>query len=332
MRSKMVAVLLMSLVLPLTVAWAGVSNGAQVMAAPVLDSDGKIAGYTYGEDESNHYTEWSGYFPVRWEFASHHIGVAPGPVAGVPFYLHAHVAVVAPTGPGAKVLISIDQDAGGLPLRVASTAAMPLRCSRANFSAGEANYEVPCRSSVLAESGHFVLTQHEPLLPGFQFDVEIPVVVDNPTSGTAAMFAMWVDEWGYALDSNNILAAVPVTVAAAPAPPPPPIVGPPAVNPPAPSPNPIVNPPAPTATVRVKPVSRSGKLWVDVDPNQGKGFWTFQVQRRNPDGSWVGLKTYKTSGRSETRKINLKRGTYRVLVNPKFGYLAALSSEVYLKR
>jgi hypothetical protein len=91
-------------------------------------------------------------------------------------------------------------------------------------------------------------------------------------------------------------------------------------------------PNAPIAAVKVKPRKSKSKLYVDVNPNKGKGYWRFQVQRQQADGSWAALKTYKTKGKKETRTINLGRGTYRVVVLPKYGYLGATSGSVYLRK
>ena len=76
----------------------------------------------------------------------------------------------------------------------------------------------------------------------------------------------------------------------------------------------------PTARVKIKAVSARSKLKVDVNPNMGSKYWTFQVQRKNLDGSWKALKTYRTWGSTEKRTLNLRKGTYRVWVNPKFGH------------
>ena len=97
-------------------------------------------------------------------------------------------------------------------------------------------------------------------------------------------------------------------------------------------------PPAPSAPtagtvgVNIRATSGKSKLFVDVNPNKGKGFWTFQVEKQRPDGSWQPKKTYKTSGSKETRSINLARGTYRVVVDGKYGYQGTPSAPVYLKR
>ncbi len=88
----------------------------------------------------------------------------------------------------------------------------------------------------------------------------------------------------------------------------------------------------PMPTVKVKAVSGRSKLKVDVNPNMGRKYWTFQVQRKKADGTWKALKTYRTVGSSEKRTVNLPKGTYKVFVNPKFGYQGATSAEVVLKR
>ena len=58
----------------------------------------------------------------------------------------------------------------------------------------------------------------EPLVPGYGLDIEFAVVVDSPTSGTAAMTAMWATT-DVTLNNNNVVATVPVTVAPNPNPP-----------------------------------------------------------------------------------------------------------------
>jgi hypothetical protein len=92
-----------------------------------------------------------------------------------------------------------------------------------------------------------------------------------------------------------------------------------------------VVPPASEVTARA--VSRAGKLFVDVNPNKGRGFWRFTVYRLKPDGStWAKLKTYKTQGPRETRTLNLKKGTYRVVVLPKYNLASSTSQPVRLRR
>ena len=43
---------------------------------------------------------------------------------------------------------------------------------------------------------------------------------------------------------------------------------------------------APAASTKVKATSGKSKLRVDVNPNKGEGYWTFQVQKQRADGSW----------------------------------------------
>lgn len=90
---------------------------------------------------------------------------------------------------------------------------------------------------------------------------------------------------------------------------------------------------APQAAVQVKPVNKRSRLHVNVNPNKGTGHWTFRVQRLKGDGTWRTYgSTYRTYGRTETRTLNLKKGTYRVLVNPKYGHQGTASAAVTLRR
>lgn len=207
-------------------------SAAAADAVPVDPETGKIAGFTYGKYEVNSYVSWSGGFLWTWFFSSQHIGFGPGtPQAGVPFYVHAHTGVIAPHDVTGNVLLTVDQDAGGLPLRYAPSASMPMRCSLSQFDPVQSVTAIEC-PTVKQESGQFVVSKLEPLVPGFAVDIEIPVVADSPTSGTAAMTAMWATT-DVTLSNNNVLATVPVTVGAAP-----PSTPPPPVNP-----NPPVNQP-----------------------------------------------------------------------------------------
>jgi hypothetical protein len=109
---------------------------------------------------------------------------------------------------------------------------------------------------------------------------------------------------------------------------------------PLPMPAPVVGtaPPAapvalPVPTVKIKAVSGRSKLKVDVNPNRGSKYYVFQVQRKNPDGSWKAVRSYETRGAKETRTLNLRKGTYRVWVRPGYGFAEAMSpNEVTLKR
>jgi hypothetical protein len=97
-----------------------------------------------------------------------------------------------------------------------------------------------------------------------------------------------------------------------------------------------------TAAVRPQPLTaaiaaarRSGNvLYVDVNPNLPKRqYWKFRVHKYNPaDGSWVAKRTYRTAGSKETRTINLPKGTYKVVVLPKYGHQPSESMPVTLRR
>lgn len=89
----------------------------------------------------------------------------------------------------------------------------------------------------------------------------------------------------------------------------------------------------PTLVAKVKAVSGRSKLKVDVNPNRGPGYYTFKVQYLDKAGNWKTKKgTYRTKGAKETRTINLRKGTYRVVVKGKYGYRGTTSAPVYLKR
>ena len=50
------------------------------------------------------------------------------------------------------------------------------------------------------------------------------------------------------------------------------------------------------------------------------------------DGTWRTLRpTYTTYGRAETRTLNLRKGTYRVKVQAKYGYRGTTSTAVTLR-
>ncbi len=86
------------------------------------------------------------------------------------------------------------------------------------------------------------------------------------------------------------------------------------------------------AVVKATTRSRASVLHVDVNPNKGRGFWRFRVERKKADGTWAAKGTYRTVGSKEQRTLNFKKGVYRVVVLPKYGYLGATSGEVTLKR
>ncbi len=86
------------------------------------------------------------------------------------------------------------------------------------------------------------------------------------------------------------------------------------------------------ASVKVRAVSGRSKLHVNVNPNMGRGYWQFAVQKHSK-GEWRALsKVYKTYRRGETRRLNLRRGKYRVIVMSRYGYDEVMSDTVWLRR
>ena len=54
--------------------------------------------------------------------------------------------------------------------------------------------------------------------------------------------------------------------------------------------------------VKVKAVSAGNKLFVNVDPDKGKGYWRFKIQKMAKNGKWITYrKTYKTSRSKDLR-------------------------------
>ena len=88
--------------------------------------------------------------------------------------------------------------------------------------------------------------------------------------------------------------------------------------------------PRTAVVVIAKAVSKRGKLSVDVNPDQGTGYWTFRVQSQGAGGSWSNGKSYRTKGKKEKRTINLKKGVHRVVVEPKYGFSGTTSAPVTL--
>lgn len=99
------------------------------------------------------------------------------------------------------------------------------------------------------------------------------------------------------------------------------------------APSAAVTPPPAKVAVAVKVVDSGGSLYVDVNPDEGSGYWTFKVQKLGSAGSWATLSTnFQTYGAAETRTLNLAKGTYRVVVAAKYGYLGNTSAAVALVR
>ncbi len=92
----------------------------------------------------------------------------------------------------------------------------------------------------------------------------------------------------------------------------------------------------PAAVVTAKAIDNRTKLFVNVNPNKGKGYWNIKVYRKVVKGdkvSWKKVgKTLRTKTSKETRTINLGKGTYRVKVMAKYGMKGAVSKQVTLVR
>jgi hypothetical protein len=145
---------------------------------PINPEDGKIAGFTYGEEAYNTYPGWLGSFPWTWNFSQQHIGYPGTAQAGQPFYLHANTALVSPDAVG-DVMITIDEDAG-MPLRYAPSAEMPLKCYYTQFDTVMNVSETACRGSVTVESGQILVTKLEPISPQASGSAcSLPVVTDQ---------------------------------------------------------------------------------------------------------------------------------------------------------
>lgn len=92
--------------------------------------------------------------------------------------------------------------------------------------------------------------------------------------------------------------------------------------------------PQPFVQIKLKARRSGNVLYVDVNPNlKKKRYWRFRVEKQQPTG-WVLMpKTYRTSGSKETRTLNFKKGTYRVVVLADYGYQQTTSPRtVYLKK
>ena len=90
------------------------------------------------------------------------------------------------------------------------------------------------------------------------------------------------------------------------------------------------------AVVKVKAVQNGTKLFVNVNPNKGTGYWNIKVYRKVVKGdqvSWEKVgKTLRTTTSKETRTVNLGKGTYRVKVMEKYGMKGDVSNQVTLVR
>lgn len=92
----------------------------------------------------------------------------------------------------------------------------------------------------------------------------------------------------------------------------------------------VVAPPK-RAVVKVGTRDSRNILFVNVNPNVGEDYWRFRVKKK-VDGQWEWRKTYRTRGPKEIRRIDLKKGTYRVRVLADHGRRGVTSSSVTLLR
>jgi len=79
-------------------------------------------------------------------------------------------------------------------------------------------------------------------------------------------------------------------------------------------------------------VKSGNKLFVDVNPDKGKGYWKVTVYKQKADKTWAKYKTYKTKGSKETLTVNPKKGVYRATVQAKYGLASSTSGEVTLRK
>jgi hypothetical protein len=90
-----------------------------------------------------------------------------------------------------------------------------------------------------------------------------------------------------------------------------------------------------TALVTVKAIKGRSKLFIDVNPDKGKGYWV-QVYRKVNKKHAVVWKKYRKTLRIRTadgtRIANLAKGTYRVKVMAKYGLRSVTSQQVRLAR
>lgn len=90
--------------------------------------------------------------------------------------------------------------------------------------------------------------------------------------------------------------------------------------------DPAYPPTVKSVSCKVKTNANGNVLKVNMGPNlKKKKYYTFTVQTMTSSG-WTDVGTYKTKGRKETRRINLKKGTYQVLCSGKYGYMDAVSN------
>jgi hypothetical protein len=90
------------------------------------------------------------------------------------------------------------------------------------------------------------------------------------------------------------------------------------------------------ASIAVKAIRYQSRLFIDVNPDNGKGYWV-KVFRKGPGkgnkATWKQYgKTLRIKSADGTMTVDLVKGTYRVKVMPKYGLKNALSQQVTLVR
>lgn len=87
-----------------------------------------------------------------------------------------------------------------------------------------------------------------------------------------------------------------------------------------------------TVTCAASTNSAQSVLKVKVAPSRkGSKYYTFRVQKLTKSG-WKSVKVYRTKGKSETRSVNLRKGTYRVVCKGAGSYKGAVSNSAALRR
>lgn len=82
--------------------------------------------------------------------------------------------------------------------------------------------------------------------------------------------------------------------------------------------------------VGVKSVQRKSKLLVDVGPDKKSKNYRFEVQKKKR-GEWTTVTVSTTKGKKDKRRLNLRKGKYRVIVPAQYGLAASTSNTVQLK-
>lgn len=93
----------------------------------------------------------------------------------------------------------------------------------------------------------------------------------------------------------------------------------------------ILPPTSEAATVSATAVSHHRRLRVDVDPDWAAGDYSLTVQRRKK-GSWRTFKRTRTQGAGDVRTLDLRRGTYRVVIGAANSLSGVTSGPVRIKR